>query len=252
LFAVSTQVPPQSVGVAAGQPETHVDPAHTGVPPLHAKDAPQPPQLLLLVAKSTHAPLQALNPLLQVKVHAPETHAAVALETPVVQACPQMLQLSTSVAGSTQLPPQSVGAAGGQPEAHEYASPDPTHAGVPPVHALPQLPQLADVVSWTQAPLQGVYPVSQPNEHALLTHTACAFATLVVHAWPHVMQFSASLVVSTQLPLQSLGAADGHPDAHEYTPPEPAHTAVPPVHALPQLPQLAAVVNWTHAPPQRL
>lgn len=57
---------------------------------------------------------------------------------------------------------------------------------------------------------------------------------------------------STQLPLQSIGAADGHPDTHEYVPPEPAHTLVVPVHALPQVPQLAAVVYWTHAPPQRL
>jgi hypothetical protein len=51
-----------------------------------------------------------------------------------------------------------------------------------------------------------------------------------------------SLVGSTQLPLQFIGAADGHPDTHEYTPAVPAHTPALPLHALPQLPQLAAVV----------
>jgi len=34
LLVVSTHVPPQSVGVAAGQPETHAELMHTGVPPL--------------------------------------------------------------------------------------------------------------------------------------------------------------------------------------------------------------------------
>lgn len=153
---------------------------------------------------------------------------------------------------STQLPLQSEGAAGGQPEAHEYDPASPTHAGVLPLHAAPQVPQLEEVVNWTQAPLHGVYPASQAYEQAPLTHTGCALAMAVVHAWPHVLQLSASLVVSTQLPLQSVGAADGHPDTHEYAPPAPAHTPVLPVQALPQLPQLAAVVYWTHAPPQRL
>jgi hypothetical protein len=51
-----------------------------------------------------------------------------------------------------------------------------------------------------------------------------------------------SLVGSTQLPLQFIGAAEGHPDTHEYTPAVPAHTPALPLHALPQLPQLAAVV----------
>jgi hypothetical protein len=36
LLVVSTHVPLQSVGVPAGQPETHIELLHTGVPPLHA------------------------------------------------------------------------------------------------------------------------------------------------------------------------------------------------------------------------
>ncbi len=182
LLVVSKQVPLHRVGVAAGQPETHMEFEHTGVPPLHAYAAPQPPQLLLLLVKSTHAPLHALNPPSQAKEHALLTHVAVALATPVEQVWPQVWQSSTSLVVSTQLPLQSVGVAAGQPEAHEYDVPDATHAGVPPLHALPQLPQLAAVVNCTQAPLQGVYPVSQANEHALLTHTAWALATLVAQA----------------------------------------------------------------------
>ena len=63
--------------------ETTLEPAHTGVPPLHR--APQPPQLLSLV-NSTHAPLQALNPTSHANVHAPALHAAAALATFVVHA----------------------------------------------------------------------------------------------------------------------------------------------------------------------
>jgi hypothetical protein len=48
--AVSTQVEPHSVGVAAGQPETQEydcpEPAHSGVEPLHA--TPHAPQLLVV------------------------------------------------------------------------------------------------------------------------------------------------------------------------------------------------------------
>jgi hypothetical protein len=48
--------------------------------------------------------------------------------------------------------------------------------------------------------------------HALFTQTAVALATFVVQAWPQLPQFVASLVVSTQLPLQRFGAAAGQPD----------------------------------------
>jgi hypothetical protein len=51
--------------------------------------------------------------------------------------------------------------------------------------------------------------------HALLTQTACALATPVVHAFPHVLQLFASLVTSTHAPLQDVGVAVGHPETHE-------------------------------------
>jgi hypothetical protein len=72
-----------------------------------------------------------------------------------------------------------------------------------------------------------------------------------VHALPHELQLFASLVVSTQLPLQAVGAADGQLEAHAYEPPEPAQT-FDPEHAFPQLPQFRGVVNWTQAPLQTL
>jgi len=165
--------------------------------------------------KSTHAPLQGLYPLLHVEVHALLTQAAVALATWLVHAWPQVWQSTMLVVVSTQLPLQSVGVAAGQPEAHEYEVPDPTHAGVLPLQTLPQPPQLAELESWTQAPLQKVYPVSQANPHTLVTHTGWALATAVEHALPQEVQLFASLVVSTQAPLQSVGAAAGHPDTHE-------------------------------------
>jgi hypothetical protein len=118
LLVVSTQVPLQRDGVADGQPETHVDPAHTGVPPLHACVDPHPPQLLASLVKFTHAPLQRVYPLLHVKPHALFAQTAVALATAVVHAWPHVLQLLTSLVVSTQVPLQRLGATAGQPDAH--------------------------------------------------------------------------------------------------------------------------------------
>jgi hypothetical protein len=182
LPVVSVQVPLHSVDMFEGQPETHVEFEHTGVPPLQANAAPHPPQSLLSLAKLTHPPLQALNPLLQENEHALLVHVAAALATRVEHAWAHVWQLSTSLVVSTHPPLHSVGAATGQPETHEYEVSDPTHAGAPAPHALPQLPQLAAVVNCTQAPLQSVYPVSQAKVHVLLTHTAWELATLVVQA----------------------------------------------------------------------
>jgi hypothetical protein len=84
--------------------------------------------------------------------------------------------------------------------------------------------------------------------HALPTHAAVPWATLVEHLWPHVPQLFASPAVSTHVPPQTAGAAVGHPDAQPYESPEPAHTGVLPLHALPQLPQLVPLVSWMQAP----
>ncbi len=55
FVAVFTHAPPHCAGAEAGQ--THVELWQT-VPPPHANEEPQPPQLLLSLVKFTHAPLQ--------------------------------------------------------------------------------------------------------------------------------------------------------------------------------------------------
>lgn len=81
LVVVSTQVPLHMTS-DPGHPETHVELAQT-VPPLSAVHTfPQAEQLLLSVARFTHAPLQRVKPLLQVNVQLPPEHAGVALATP--------------------------------------------------------------------------------------------------------------------------------------------------------------------------
>jgi hypothetical protein len=83
--------------------------------------------------------------------------------------------------------------------------------------------------------------------HALLSHCAVAFATLVVQVVPHVPQSSALLVRLTHVEPQSVGVPVGHPDTQ--LPAE--HTGVPPVHAWPHEPQFALFVcSLTHAPLQ--
>jgi hypothetical protein len=242
LLVVSTHVPLQSVGVAAGQPDTHVEFLHSGVLPPHACADPHPPQLLLSSVKLTQAPLQSVYPLLHVKVHALLTHLAVALATPVEHAFPQVPQSLALLVASTHVPPQSVGVAAGQPETQV----DPEHTGAAPLHACPepQPPQLlGSFVQLTHAPLQSVYPLLQVKPHELPLQVAVALATAVEHAWPHVLQLLMSLVGSTQLPLQSKGAAVGQPDAHEYEAVAPTHTGALPLQALPQVPQLLEVVS---------
>ena len=82
LFVALTQVLPLQRMSPAGQPETHVDAEQYGVPLSAPHARPHPPQLVLLVAVSTHAPPHSVNPLSHVKVHALLMHAAAALVTP--------------------------------------------------------------------------------------------------------------------------------------------------------------------------
>jgi len=100
------------------------------------------------------------------------------------------------------------------------------------------------------APSQRFVPAEQLNVHPPSSHAGWELVTLDVHAAPHALQLLTSFVVSTQEPAHSVGAPGGQPDTHAYDPLDPAHTAAPPspLHALPQLPQLAAVVYWTQAP----
>jgi hypothetical protein len=99
-----------------------------------------------------------------------------------------------------------------QPEAHVYICPSPdgvVQTGVPPSQLTPQAPQLSPVVSETQAPLQSVYPALHAKEQSPAEHAGAALARVVVHAVPHAPQLFGSLVVSTQLPLQTVEVLSG-------------------------------------------
>lgn len=112
---------------------------------------------------------------------------------------------------------------------------------VPPVHVLPQTPQLdpSELVS-THAPAHSVSPGGQ-----LVVHAPPAQTRPVPHAAPQEPQLAGSLAVSVQTPPQSVA-----PPVHAQT---PALHSCPPVQAAPQEPQWAGSVSVdTHAPPQRV
>jgi hypothetical protein len=84
---------------------------------VHPNPEPHPPQLLVSVCSLMHAPLQALKPVLHVKVHELFAHVAVALDTPVEHVVVQVPQWLAFVVVLTHvLPPQRVGVDVGQPE----------------------------------------------------------------------------------------------------------------------------------------
>src|SRR5580700_6008706 len=70
-----------------------------------------------------------------------------------------------------------------------------------PVHALPQLPQLAELVSSTHASPQRLYPTAHWNEQTPAEQTGTALATLMVQGMPQPPQFS------TEVPPPSHSAA---------------------------------------------
>jgi hypothetical protein len=95
--------------------------------------------------------------------------------------------------------------------------------------------------SSTQAPAHRLYPLLQVNVQLLDAQVAWAWATLVMHAFPQVMQLFALLVVSTHVPLHSVGVLAGHPETHPNVAFEPEHTGVPPLQVVVQPPQC---VGW--------
>lgn len=165
---------------------------------------------------------------MQVNEHALEMHAGLALTTAVVH-----------VWHATPLPHAGTVV----PAWHD---PAPQH---PDPHEVPHTPQLfGSCCRSTHPPLQGEKPALHANPHELPLQDAAAFATVVVHAFPHVPQLAVLVVVSAQPLVQSVGVALGQPDTQA----EPLQTGVPPVQAWPQVPQLAALfARSTHAPLHR-
>jgi hypothetical protein len=152
LLVVSTQLPLHSVGVEPAQPDTHVEFAQAGVPPLHAWL--QDEQFFGSLVRLTHAPLQSVYPLLQLMPQLPPLHDGAPLATDG-QECPQLPQLFASVEVLVQVPPHSVGVPDEHPDTQEYELPEPEHTGVAAsaVHATPQAPQLVAVVYCAHWPL---------------------------------------------------------------------------------------------------
>ena len=118
LLVVLTHVPPQSVGVPAGHPETHAyvppEPEHTGVAPAQAVlQFPHVAACEMSVSQpSDGLPLQSIQP--GAHDDGPMTHAPAEHDTaPLtcgrpVQLLPHAPQLLVSVCSSTQAPLQSV------------------------------------------------------------------------------------------------------------------------------------------------
>jgi hypothetical protein len=91
------------------------------------------------------------------------------------------------------------------------------------------------------------HPLKPPlhvKVHRLLAHVGCALVTLFGHASAHPLQSLALLVVSTHVPLQSVGVAVGQPETHM---PE-AHWGSFVGHALLHEPQVAGCVMSVSQP----
>ncbi len=110
-----------------------------------------------------------------------------------------------------------------------------------PLQLAPQAPQFAvSLCSSTHAPLQSVYPELQVNVQAPAVQSACAWATVVVHALPQAPQLAELVDVLTHVVPHNVGVPAGHPVAHAYVLPDSEQTGAAAVHAVLQPPQVAA------------
>ena len=83
----------------------------------------------------------------------------------------------------------------------------------------------------------------------LVVQVASALVIVVVHSFAHPLQFSGSLVVSTHVLPQSVGALAGHPVPHPGAPLESVvHTGVPPEHVTPHPPQFPCWARFVSHP----
>src|SRR5580700_10087246 len=87
-------------------------------------------------------------------------------------------------------------------------------------------------------------PMLQVKPHLLLAQVGWASDTVVEHPRPHPLQSLALLVVSTQVPLHSVGVAVGQPVTHVPA----AQTGSLVVHALLHEPHMAGVVMSASQP----
>jgi len=136
VLVLLEQVPPQSC-VPPGQ--AHFPEAQC-FPPVHANEAPQPPQLLSSLLWSTHPPAHGVYPsdVSHVYPHVALEHVGDACATLVVQTFPHMPQLFASVCLFVQLMPQRSGVVPVHVDAHIEL----WQSGVGLEHVTPHPPQL--------------------------------------------------------------------------------------------------------------
>jgi len=182
--------PPQSTSVSppprtpSAHPSVQEKPApgstQSGRAAGHA--VPHAPQVLGLARLASHpvvtSPSQSSQPASQLAMrHMAPLHSAVACAGS--QAVPHAPQWARLDAVSTQLPPQSVGAAGGHSEAHENESAVRTQKGVGAWQLVKQSPQAAGLVRSASHPsegsaLQSAQPSSQASSQTPAAHVALA------------------------------------------------------------------------------
>jgi hypothetical protein len=196
------QVPVQSC-VPPGH--THEPPPSHSEPPVHA--LLQVPQWLLSVFSFTQVVPQTLSPavlqegtqLVPLQVADPPVGA------PAAQIAHEGPQALSSFA--THAPLQTWF---GDAHWHE----PPTQCS-PLGHCLLQpLQLLSSVVRSTQALPQGLNPFAQLVPHLPLEQVATVCSPVAVHPCPHMPQLPVFVDVSTHEPLHSIGAVEGHPEAH--------------------------------------
>jgi hypothetical protein len=264
LLVVSTQlVPPQSVGVEAGQPETQPEAEQTGVAAPHTVGLAavlQPPQLagwVMSVSQPLLArPSQSAKPAAHaVTTQAEALHAEVACAR--LQTLPQAPQLLVSFVTLTSHPVDASRSQSAKP-ALQAATEQLDAAQVPVawagLHGRPHPPQLAtSFVTLTSHPVDAFPSQSaKPTAQAATTQADAvqpAVAWGSTHGAPQAPQFTASLVRSAQVPSQ-LDWPPAQPLVHVYAPPSTgwAQTGVAPPQVTPHAPQLVVEPRWVVQP----
>lgn len=202
-----------------------------------AHSFPQRPQLFVSDRVSTHAPEHSVRPELHLKPHVPPSHVAAAFATAVRHGVHMLPHVATSVL-LTQRPPQSW-----VPAPHSQR---PWLQLAPLGHFIPQPPQFATSARVsTQALPHAVVPSGHLNPQTPVAHVGIARATSVLQACSQVPQCDASVCRSVQLAPHKVGVFAGQPETQPIV---PAHTGVPPLHTMPQLPQVAGRLRSVSQP----
>jgi hypothetical protein len=235
-------------------------------PPVQA--FPQEPQLLASVCRFTQLVPQSVVPLGQTQLPLEQI-------APPVQALPQVPQLYESLLRSVQVPlPQFAEPAGQQIPLEQtwplpHAGPFPqvqvpaVHVSAVPLQATPHFPQFwVSLVRSTHAPPQFVWPVGQhipleqtwpapqagPDPHVQAPPEQ--LSVVPAQAMPHLPQFWALLVKSTQAPPQFVWPVGQHLP-FEQTWPLPQAGPAPQVQ-VPAVQVSVVPVQTTPHPPQLL